>query len=140
MTTKRFLIAWLGTTIVLFILNGIFHGVVAADFFDKNSEGLGAAAVKMADFNPAPVALLEVLLGFCLTWIISKTNTEKISLQDAVVIGGLFHLSTSASWNLANMATLVSWPVQLAAGDIAWHILMGIVGGWLIFKLGIRKA
>lgn len=139
MTTKRFLTAWAVTAIALFALNGVFHGLVAADFFDKNNAGLGDAAVKMADFNPLPIAILEVLLGFCLTWIFSKTNTEQLTLRDALTIGGLFHLSTAATYNLASMATLVAWPLQLLAGDVAWHILMGIVAGWLIYKIGLRR-
>lgn len=139
MTTKRFLTAWLVTTIVLFALNGVFHGLVAADFFDRNFAGLGDATVKMADFNPLPVAILELLLAFSLTWIFSITGSENTTLRGALTVGGLFHFSASATWSLANMATFVSWPIQLAAGDIAWHVLMGVVAGWLIYKLGFAN-
>ncbi|MFN0173871.1 MAG: DUF2177 family protein [Saprospiraceae bacterium] len=137
MTTKRFLKAWFTTTVVLFALNGVFHGLVAADFFDRNFAALGDVAVKMADFNPLPIMVLELLLAFSLTWILSITGSENNTLRGALTVGGLFHLSAAATWNLANMATFVYWPLQLAAGDIAWHILMGIVAGWLIYKLGL---
>jgi len=139
MTTKRFLTAWLVTTVVLFALNGVFHGLVAADFFDRNFAGLGDSVVKMENFNPLPVAILELLLTFSLTWIFSITSSASISLRSALTIGGLFHFSASATWSLANMATLISWPLQLALGDIAWHILMGITAGWLIYKIGLRR-
>jgi uncharacterized membrane protein len=138
MTTKRFLISWLAATVVLFILNGIFHGLVAADFFDKNLVGLGGAVVKMADFNPAPVAVLELLLVFCMTWIFAKTHSEKTTLRDVVTIGAIFQLCTSATWSLANMATLVSWPISLALVDVAWHTLMGALAGWLIYRVGLK--
>lgn len=140
MTTKRFLTAWAVTTIALFALNGVFHGLVAADFFDKNNAGLGDAAVKTADFNPLPIAILEMLLGFCLIWIFSQTDAKRITLRDALTIGGLFHLSTSATYNLANMATLAAWPLQLLVVDVAWHILMGLVAGWLTYKIGLKKG
>ena len=139
MTTKRFLTTWLLTTIVIFALNGVFHGLVAADFFDRNTAGLGSAVLKMADFNPLPVAILEAIITFSLTWILFKTSTENTTLNTALTIGGLVHFATSATWNLANMATFVSWPLQLVLGDVAWHILMGIVSGWLIFKIGLSK-
>lgn len=138
MTTKRFLITWISTTVVIFILNGIFHGLAAADFFDKNLAGLGNAAVKMAHFNPIPVIILELLLVFSLTWILSKTHSAKTILRDAILIGGLFQLCTAATWSLANMATMVSWPVPLALVDIAWHTLMGALSGWLIYKIGLK--
>ena len=139
MKTKQFISAWLATTVVLFALNGVFHGLVAADFFDRNFAELGDSVVKMKNFNPLPVAILELLLTFSLTWIFSITSSASISLRGALTIGGLFHFSAASTWSLANMATLVSWPLQLALGDIAWHVLMGITAGWMIYKIGLSR-
>lgn len=105
-----FLLAWLVTSVILFALNGIFHGVVAAIFFDTHLSVLGDAAVKMKDFKPVPIIILELLLDFCLVIIITRVKNEKVVMKEAVLIGGLFYLSTAATWSLANTATLMSWP------------------------------
>jgi uncharacterized membrane protein len=135
MTTKRFLIAWLVTSIVSFILNGIFHGLIAADFFDKNNAVLGAAAIKSSDFNPAPIAILEIILSFCIVWSLSKLNLNSKGMTNAIIIGFLFHFAAASSYNLASTATIVSWPFVCTVVDVPWHALMGVISGWLAYKL-----
>lgn len=135
MKLKPFLLAWLVTAVALFILNGIFHGVVAADFFDRNMTGLGNAAVKMKDFNPVPIVILELLFDLCLVLIITRRKNEPVALREAVLTGGLFYLCTAASWNLANTATLVAWPVVVTLVDVTWHFVTGLLAGWMIGKL-----
>lgn len=135
MKAKHFAIAWLGTAMALFALNGAFHGGVAASFFDTHFEGLGPAAIKMKDFEPLPIVILELLLDFCLLAIISRFRAEKIVLREAMWIGGLFYFSTAASWNLANSATLVSWPIIVTLVDMVWHLATGLLAGFLICKL-----
>lgn len=139
MTTQQLLIVCAPTAFVIFILNGVFHGLVAADIFDKSLAHLSPAALKMADTNPAPVAVLEVLLVFSLGWMLSVTHTSETTLGRIVTIGALFQFCTSATWSLANMTTFSAWPLPLSLLDIAWHTLMGGLAAWLIYRFGLRR-
>lgn len=136
MNTKRFLIAWVVTTVVTFVLNGIFHGLAAAAFFDRNLEILGSAVAKMADFNPAPVVLLEFIIVFTLTWILFKMARGGITVKDAVLAGALLEMTTAATWSLANAATFVTWSMAITLADTAWHTGVGGLAGWMVCRLG----
>jgi uncharacterized membrane protein len=131
MKTKTFLICWLPTFIVVFGLNGVFHGQFAANFFDTNLSQLQPAIHKMSDTNPLWVGLLDLVLTFGMTYFITIRQTGKISLGDAAFAGGLVNLISSGAWNFAN-AAMFNWSTSVTIGDIAWHVSLGIVGGLLI--------
>ena len=135
MKPQPFFLAWLVTATALFVLNGIFHGVVAASFFDTQLSVLGNAVVKMKDFKPIPIVILELVLDFCLVIIITRDRNEKVVMKEAVLIGGLFYLSTAITWSLANAATLVAWPAIVTMVDGIWHFTTGMFAGWIIAKL-----
>ncbi|MBK6610399.1 MAG: DUF2177 family protein [Sphingobacteriales bacterium] len=131
MKIKTFLICWLPTFVIVFGLNGVFHGQLAANFFDSNLNHLAPAIRKMSDVNPLWVALLDFILTFGMTYFICVRQTGKINLINAAFAGGLTNLIASGTWNFIN-ASLFSWPTNVITGDIAWHISLGVVGGFLI--------
>lgn len=135
MKTKFFLLAWLSTAMVMIVLNGLFHGVVAAGFFDVHNAPLGGAVLKMADFKPAPIVILEFILDFALLSILFRWRNEPIVPQDAYRIGGLFYGSTAATWNLANTASFVEWSMLVTFVDVAWHTVTGIFAGWMLARI-----
>lgn len=128
---KRFLIAWLLTAVVLFILNGIFHGLLMADFFDRHMAGLAPAVVQMKDFNPAPIVVLELIIDGVIVWIIAQSGMA-VTTRNACMVGALVYLAGSSTWNLANRATFVSWPTVMAVVDIAWHVITGVLAGAIV--------
>lgn len=131
MKLKTFLSCWLPTFIVVFGLNGVFHGKLAANFFDTNLIQLEPAIHKMSDTNPLWVGLLDLILTFGMTYFITIRQTDKISLSSAAFAGGLVNFISSGAWNFAN-AAMFSWSTTVTVGDIIWHISLGAVGGLLI--------
>lgn len=131
MKIKTFIICWLPTFIFVFGLNGVFHGKLAANFFDTNLRQLEPAIHKMSDTNPLWVGLLDLVLTFGMTYFITIRQTNKISLRSAAFAGGLVNLISSGAWNFAN-AAMFSWSTTVTVGDIIWHISLGAVGGLLI--------
>lgn len=131
MKIKTFLICWLPTFIVVFGFNGIFHGKLAANFFDTNLSQLEPVIHKMSDTNPIWVGLLDLILTFGMTYFITIRQIDKISLRSAAFAGGLVNLISSGAWNFAN-AAMFSWSTTVTIGDIAWHISLGALGGLLI--------
>ncbi len=131
MKTKKFLICWAVAFIVVFGLNGIFHGAVAADYFDKNLAGLEPAIHKMKDTNPLWVALLDLILSFGMTYFILVRYGSPLTLGRAAFEGGLLNLISSGAWNFAN-ASLFNWPAMVTVTDMCWHVMLGCFGGLLL--------
>jgi len=141
MNAKNFLLVWLLAFVLLFGLNGVFHGVLAAPFFDGHFAHLGCVK-KMSESNPAPVAILDLVLSFGMTLVITRKASGRIGFAEAALLGGLLNLISSGAWNLANVS-LMDWPVTVTIGDIAWHVALGCGGGILIAALAnwrMRKA
>ncbi len=128
-------LAWLLTAVALVVLNGFFHGVAAAGFFDTHFAPLGDAVLKMAHFRLAPVIILEFILVFVLLVFITRWRAEPVGLREAIRTGALFYFATSATWNIANMATFVYWAPAVTMVDVLWHVFTGVVAGWLIARL-----
>lgn len=139
MASKFTFLAWLVTALTLVALNGLFHGVAAADFFDTHFAPLGDAVLKMADFRVVPVILLDFMLIFVLLVFITRWRPEPVNVREAMRTGALFFFATSATWNIANMATFVQWAPVVTVVDVTWHLLTGLLTGWLIAILFNRR-
>ncbi len=131
MKIKTILFCWLPTFIIVFGLNGVFHGQLAANFFDTNLIQLEPAIHKMKDTDPLWVGLLDLVLTFGMTYFITARREGKINLGNAAFAGGLLNLISSGTWNFAN-AAMFSWSVTVTICDITWHILLGAFGGLII--------
>lgn len=139
MSSKFTYLAWLVTAVAMVALNGLFHGVVAAGFFDTHFAPLGEAVLKMADFRIVPVIILEFVLDFVLLVFITRWRPEPVDMREALRTGALFYFATSTTWNIGNSATFVHWAPAVTIVDVLWHVLTGLVAGWLIATLFNRR-
>ena len=135
MKIKTFLICWVVSFIVVFGLNGIFHGMLASSFFDNNLSQFTPVIKKMSDTNPVWVGLLDLVLTFGMTCFITFRQQGKISLPQAAFFGGLINLISSGAWNFANAAMFLNWSISLTLVDLCWHIMLGVLGGLIIGTL-----
>lgn len=131
MKIKTFLSCWLPTFVVMFGLNGAFHGKLAAPFFDAQLSQLEPAIHKMGDINPLWVTLLDFVLTFGMTYFVLVRQTGLIKASDAAFAGALVNLVAAGTWNFAN-AAMFSWSNTVTIADIAWHVCLGAAGGSLI--------
>lgn len=132
MKIKTFVICWLPSFIVFFGLNGIFHSLLAASYFDEQLSAFRPSIKLMSDVNPVWVGLLDVLLVFGMTYFIVYRQGLKIEYGRAVLAGALINLISSGAWNFANTAMFEGWPFSLTMVDILWHVVLGAAGGALI--------
>lgn len=116
----------------MFALNGVFHGQLAAGFFDSNLSQLEPIIHKMKYTNPLWVGLLDTVLTFGMTYFIILPQTNRIILSQATFAGGLINFISSGAWNFANAALFLSWSITLTIVDICWHLALGTGGGLLI--------
>ena len=135
MIHRHTFLAWIATSVAMVALNGFFHGVAAAGFFDTHFAPLGDAVLKMADFRVAPIVVLEFILDFVLLVFITRWRPEPVGVREAMRTGALFYFATSITWNVGNSATFVSWSPVVTIVDVIWHVFTGLVAGWLIAQL-----
>lgn len=132
---KRLLFSIIPVFVLGMVLNGVFHGGVAAPFFDSYLAPLGESVQKMADFKPAPIALLEAILVGLIYFFTTRDTTGKIAPSRGLLTGGLIELGSAGAWNLANQATFKSWPTAVTLVDISWHVISAALMGWVLVKL-----
>ena len=124
---KRALVTYAGVLLVMLVLDGLWLGVVARDWYQA---GIGPLMRDPPWLGVAAVFYLLYAAG--LTWFGVWPQRDggpgPVLLQAA-----LFGFFAYATYDLTNLATLRGWPVGLALADIAWGSALSAVaalGGW----------
>lgn len=112
---KTALIAYAGSLAVLLVLDAIWLGLVARNFYRDQlgdlmlaSPALGIAAIFYLFFTAAVVAL-AVLPAVSAT-----------SLGTALAYGAILGLAAYGTYDITNLATLKNWPVAMSIVDMVW--------------------
>lgn len=119
----RYVLLWLATVPVFFVIDLVWLGVVARGFYRSQMGSL------MADPIVWWAAILFYLLS--IAGIIAFAVAPAIGARrwtKALMLGAAFGFFTYMTYDLTNLATLQGWSVTLAVVDIAWGtVLCGIV-------------
>ncbi len=125
---KKFLIAWIGSFIVMFILAGIFNGVIIRDYVDANFP----LTVMRAGPDMAFVSAGYLLLAFLMTWIYPRVVA---SSSNPVRSGAIFGMVAGICWllpfNLVMHGVFV-FPALALLIEPAWALLEQGLGGVVI--------
>jgi len=132
MKFRNFLLCWLPVFIVMFAINGLFHGMLASEFFDKQLQPIQTVINPSEYTNMFWIILLEIVISFVMSYFILLPWREKISGKDAAIKGALINLVSASSWNFANASMFIAWSTMLSVVDMGWHIALGAFAGWLI--------
>lgn len=112
---SQYLIAYLGTAVVFLLIDFLWLGFVAKDFY------FGQLNHLMLDKINIPVAL-----GFYLLYAVGivvfavSPALENGQWITSLMYGALFGFFAYATYDLTNMATLKDWPVLMSVVDVAW--------------------
>jgi uncharacterized membrane protein len=126
---KSFLVALLS----LAVLDGIWLGVIAKDFYRRSL----APLARMADGGLAPIWGIAVLvypviaLGLTM-FVLSRWS----SAREAALYGALFGAVTFAVYDLTNHSTLRDWRAAMTVVDICWGAASCATASWLAATLG----
>ncbi|WP_336515692.1 DUF2177 family protein [Pollutibacter soli] len=132
MKLKNFLICWLPSFVLMFAINGLFHGKIASDFFDRQFAPIQSVIHPSEYTNMFWVVLLELILSFGMVYFIIETQTSMISVGRAAFRGALINLISASSWNFANASMFIRWSDTLTIVDVTWHVALGAAAGYLI--------
>ena len=119
MTTIQYIFLYLMTVPVFFIIDMIWLGVVARDFYREQIGHLLGAV----NWPAAIIFYLMYIVGiiiFAVTPALQSGEWTK-----ALVWGALFGFFTYATYDFTNLATLKDWPLTVVWVDVLWGTFLG---------------
>ncbi len=121
----KFLITYLVTVPVFFVIDMLWLGVIAKPIYNKY---LGYIMAENVKWGSAITFYLLFILG--LVFFAINPGLESGSLWKAVIYGALFGFFAYMTYELTNHAIIRDWPWQIVIIDIVWGtVLGGLVAG-----------
>ncbi|MEQ9445740.1 MAG: DUF2177 family protein [Rhodospirillaceae bacterium] len=112
---KRYAIAYAATATVFLILDAVWLGVVATDFFQSQ---LGHLLKEEIDLGVAAVFYAFYAIGIVIFGVRPALTSGR--WQTAALFGGLFGFFAYATYDMTNYITLPDWPLIVIAVDVSW--------------------
>jgi uncharacterized membrane protein len=135
MTLRQAVSLYLMTLAVFFVIDMVWLGFVAKDFYRKH---LGSILSPKVNWAAALLFYLMFIAGL-LIFVIRPALAQGEPLK-ALLLGALFGLISYATYDLSNLATLKDWPVVVTVVDLVWGTTLGglvslagaLLGRWLL--------
>jgi uncharacterized membrane protein len=127
---KVWLIAYGAALLVIGLLDAVWLGWLARDFYRREMGTLMADSIRWA---PA----LLFYFGYPAGLVTLALQPTPADLSTAVLRAALFGLVVYGVYDMTNMATLRHWSWRLAAVDIAWGTAVAAAAGaaaWLLMR------
>lgn len=116
MKLRRTLLSLLTCTLTLLVMDLLFLGVIAADFYRAQLGALQAPSV----FWPAAIAFYALYLGAVMVHAVVGGS----SVPNAAWRGGWLGLVAYGTFDLTNLAIVAGWPALLVPVDMAWGVVL----------------
>ena len=133
---SKMIISYLLTTLVFFVVDMLWLGLIAKNIYRKY---LGALLSETVNWAAALIFYLLFIAGIFI--FVIYPSIEKQSPGRAVVLGAIFGLITYATYDLTNYATLKGFPVNVVIIDLIWGTvlttLVSISGYYITKYVGI---
>ena len=129
----RYVLLWLFTVPVFFLIDLVWLGVVARGFYQSE---MGALMADPIVWWAAILFYLLSIVGIILFAV--APAIEARSRTKALLLGAAFGFFTYMTYDLTNLATLQGWPVTLVVVDIAWGTVLSATVATLSFLIGTR--
>ena len=119
-----YLKAYFGAFLMFCIMDGLWLGVLATDFYFNSLEGM---LLEEPNWPSAIVFYLGYIAG--IVYFAIKPNLPNGSYKTVIRDGALLGLLAYATYDMTNMATLKNWPVLMTFVDIAWGGVLTCLSG-----------
>jgi len=134
MSFKNILPMYLLTLLVFFLIDMVWLGLVAKNFYRRH---LGELLSPTVNWTAAILFYLLFIAGLLL-FVIEPAQGRVLQ---ALWKGALFGLIAYATYDLTNLATLKNWPLLVTVVDLAWGAILGgavsffsVLAGARLFK------
>lgn len=112
---SKLAIAYASTAAVFLSVDLLWLGVVAKSFYQSR---LGDLLLEKPNLTFAVLFYLIYVIGIIIFAV--EPALKSGSWQTALIYGALFGFFTYATYDITNLATLKSWPTDMAIVDIVW--------------------
>jgi uncharacterized membrane protein len=119
MPVAKLILSYLLTTVVFFIIDMLWLGFIAKDFYSRHLVNFLSPHV---NWVAAIVFYLLFIVGIFIFAILPAI--DKQSWSHALIYGGLFGFFAYATYDLTNLATLSNWPMKVVIIDIIWGFVL----------------
>jgi uncharacterized membrane protein len=127
MNIQLFVVLYLISVPVFFIIDMLWLGVFAKDFYQSKLGHL----LGEVQWGPAILFYLLFLLG--LTYFATYPAVAASSVIMAVTLGAAFGFFTYMTYDLTNLATLKDWPLSIVLVDIVWGTALGALVATVVY-------
>jgi uncharacterized membrane protein len=135
MSFKQMMILYLITLAVFFLIDMVWLGVVAKDFYRRH---LGTMLSPKVNWGAAILFYLLFIAGLLI--FVIRPALAHGALLSALPLGALFGLISYATYDLSNLATLKDWPLIVTVVDLVWGTILGglvslvstLLGRWIL--------
>ena len=129
----RYALLYAATVPVFFLIDLVWLGLVARDFYRSQIGSL------MADPILWWAAILFYLLYIAgILFFAVRPALEAGSWRKALGLGAAFGFFTYLTYDLTNLATLAGWPLALTVVDIAWGTVLAASVATASYAIGRR--
>lgn len=111
----RYLIAYAAGAVTLFVVDMIWLGYLARDFYQRQ---LGDLLLERPLYGPAAAFYLVYVVG--VVWFAVVPALAGGGWTTALLNGAILGLMCYGTYDMSNLATLKNWPLALTPVDIAW--------------------
>ena len=124
----RLLYTYLITLPVMFLIDMVWIGFVAKDFYRK-----GLAEYISTSFVWSAAIPLYFFLAFGVLVFAVYPGIQAGSLQKTLLLAALFGFMCYMTYDLTNLATIRNWPASLTFVDMVWGTTLSTVTAYIMY-------
>ena len=132
----KFIKLYLITLPIFFIIDILWIGLVAKDFYQKQ---IGFLMKTNINWIAAILFYLLFIAGLII-FVISPALEKKMWLN-AFLFGAFFGLIAYATYDLTNLSTLKDWPILITIVDLIWGMslsaILSVISYFIAVKIGL---
>lgn len=116
---KTYLIAYTAAVIAFLIIDGLWLGLIAKNFYANN---LGELLRKNFLILPGAVFYLVYTAG--LVFLAVRPMQPELSLANVALYGAIVGVLSYGTYDMTNLSTLRDWPVIVSVVDLLWGTVL----------------
>ena len=116
---KIYLIAYLAAVVAFIIIDGLWLGIVAKNFYASQMGDL-----LRKDFLVAPAALFYLAYAAGLVFLAVRPTQPDLSLLNVAAYGAIVGFMAYGTYDMTNLSTVRNWPVAMSIVDLSWGTVL----------------
>lgn len=124
----EFIKVYLVTFLVFMVIEGIWLGLVAKDFYKKEIGFIMSKSPKIL-----PTIIFSLIFVFGLVFFAISPALAKDRWSYALLAGSILGLISYSTYDLTNHAALEGWPLKVTIVDLIWGLSMSAIVSTISF-------